>query len=267
LSSYCAAIFPGTIKKPVFIEEKRIFSAWHGNCLRERDINKQGCQMHPFKSNHSEPTGTIMKRWSKLFALAGIVAACLMANESKAQNGGGGGGNGGGGGGGGNGGGGGRRQRGNFDPAQFRQMELDNAKDALSVTNDDEWNVISAAIGKVLDAQQDVRSSASFGMRGFRNRNNQNGGGGGGGGQGGGNANAGGGRRGGFGNFTPAPEVQALQDAIDSNASADEIKSKLTALRQVQKNSEAKLAGAQADLLKLLTPKQEASAVLLGLLK
>lgn len=213
-----------------------------------------------------------MNRWNKLFAIAGVVAACFMANDSMAQNGGGGGGGGQGGGGfGGGGGGGGRRQRGNFDPAQFRQMELDNAKEALSVTNDDEWNVISAAIGKVLDAQQDVRSSASFGMRGFRNRNNQNGGGGGGNG-GGANANGGGqggGRRGGggFGAFTPAPEVQALQDAIDSNASADEIKSKLTALRQVQKNSQTKLETAQSDLLKLLTPKQEASAVLLGLLK
>jgi hypothetical protein len=215
-----------------------------------------------------------MNRWNKLFALAGVVAACLIANDSMAQNagnggnGGGGGQGGQGGGGGGFGGGGGRRQRGNFDPAQFRQMELDNAKDALDVTNDDEWNVISASIGKVLDAQQEVRSTASFGMRGFRNRNNQNGGGGGG-GQGGGNAGGGqgGGRRGGFGGFTPAPEVQALQDAIDSNASADEIKTKLTALRQAQKANETKLEAAQADLLKLLTPKQEASAVLLGLLK
>jgi hypothetical protein len=208
-----------------------------------------------------------MNRWNKLFAVAGIVAACFMANDSMAQNGGGGGGQGGGGGGGF--GGGGRRQRGNFDPAQFRQMELDNAKEALDVTNDDEWNVISVSIGKVLDAQQDVRSSASFGMRGFRNRN-QNGGNGGGNGGNGGNANGGGqngGRRGGFGGFTPAPEVQALQDAIDSNASADEIKAKLTALRQVQKNNETKLEAAQGDLLKLLTPKQEASAVLLGLLK
>jgi hypothetical protein len=220
----------------------------------------------------------IMNRWNKLFAVAGIVAACFMANDSMAQNGGGGGGAGGGGQGGGGGGfgGGGRRQRGNFDPAQFRQMELDNAKEALDVTNDDEWNVISVSIGKVLDAQQDVRSSASFGMRGFRNRNQNGGGGGGqGGGNGGGNANGGGGgggfaaggRRGGFGGFTPAPEVQALQDAIDSNASADEIKAKLTALREVQKSNETKLEAAQADLLKLLTPKQEASAVLLGLLK
>src|ERR1700722_4051930 len=123
-----------------------------------------------------------MKRWNKIFALAGVVAACLIASDAMAQNGGGGGGgNGGGNGGGGCGGGGGRRNRGNFDPAQFRQMQLDNAKEALEVTDDAEWNVLSAAITKVYDAQTDVRSSAINGFRGMRNRG-QNGGGNGGGG-------------------------------------------------------------------------------------
>ena len=216
-----------------------------------------------------------MKRWNKIFVLAGIVAACLIANDSLAQNGGGGGGGGGGGFGGGGGGGGGRRNRGNFDPAQFRQMQLDNAKEALEVTDDAEWNVLSAAIGKVYDAQQDVRSSTITGFRGMRNRGQGGGGGGfggggnggatnGGGGQGGGQAAAG--RRGGFGG-TSAPEIEALQNAIDNKASADEIKSKLAAVRTVQKANDAKLAAAQADLLKLLTPRQEASAVLLGILK
>ena len=224
-----------------------------------------------------------MKRWNKIFVLTGVVAACLIASDSMAQNGGGGGGGGGGGfggggGGGQGGGGGGRRNRGNFDPAQFRQMQLDNAKEALEVTDDAEWNVLSAAIGKVYDAQQDVRSSAINGFRGMRNRGQNGGGGGGGFGGGGGNGGAtnaggggqgggqGGGRRGGFGG-TPAPEIQALQDAIDNKASADEIKSKLAKVREVQKANEAKLEAAQADLLKLLTPRQEASAVLLGILK
>jgi hypothetical protein len=224
-----------------------------------------------------------MKRWNKLFVLAGVVAACLIANDSLAQNGGGGGGAGGGGGGGGGGGfggggGGGRRNRGNFDPAQFRQMQLDNAKEALEVTDDAEWNVLSAAIGKVYDAQADVRSSTINGFRGMRNRGQGGAGGGGGFGGGGGNGaatNGGGGqaggqaaagRRGGFGG-TPAPEIEALQNAVDNKASADEIKSKLAAVRTVQKANDAKLAGAQADLLKLLTPRQEASAVLLGILK
>jgi hypothetical protein len=213
-----------------------------------------------------------MKRWNKIFALAGVVAACLIASDSMAQNGGGGGGGGNGGGGGG------RRNRGNFDPAQMRQMQLDNAKEALEVTDDAEWNVLSAAITKVYDAQTEVRSSAINGFRGMRNRGQNGGGNGGGGGFGGGGGNGGatnagggggaqaGGRRGGFGG-TPAPEIQALQDAIDNKASADEIKAKLAKVREVQKANEAKLAAAQADLLKLLTPRQEASAVLLGILK
>ncbi len=221
-----------------------------------------------------------MNRWNKIFALAGVVAACLIANDSMAQNGGGGGGGGGGFGGGG-GGGGGRRNRGNFDPAQFRQMQLDNAKEQLEVTDDSEWNVLSAAIGKVLDAQQEVRLSAINGFRGGRNRQNGGGGGAGGGGNGGatnggggaaGGGQAGGGRQRGGGGFggafgTPAPEVEALQNAVDNKASADEIKSKLAKLREVQKANQAKLEAAQADLLKLLTPRQEASAVLLGFLK
>jgi hypothetical protein len=216
-----------------------------------------------------------MKKWNKIFALAGVVAACLIANDSMAQNGGGGGGNGGGGGGGFGGGGGGGR-RGRMDPAQFRQMQLDNAKDALEVTDDAEWNVLSASIGKVLDAQTEVRSSAINGFRGGRNRGQNGGGGGGfGGGGNGGATNAGGGgqaggqtggRRGGFGG-PPAPEIEALQNAIDNKASADEIKSRLAKVREVQKANEAKLEAAQADLLKLLTPRQEASAVLLGILK
>jgi hypothetical protein len=184
----------------------------------------------------------VMNRWNKILPLAGVVAACLMVNDAMAQNGGGGGG-------------GGRR---NFDPAQFRQMILDNAKTSLEVTNDDEWNVLSAAIGKVMDAQQAVRSSTINGFRGGRNRGGQNGGGGGG--------QGGGGRRGGFGG-PPSPEIEALQNAIDNKAPADEIKDKLAKLREVQKADEAKLEAAQADLQKLLTPRQEASAVLLGLLK
>lgn len=225
-----------------------------------------------------------MKRWNKIFVLAGVIAACLVASDSMAQNGGGGGGGnggggfgGGGGGGGGNGGGGGRRNRGgggNFDPAQFRQMQLDNDKTALEVTDDSEWNVLSAAIGKVMDAQQTVASSTIRGGRGGRNRNQNGGGGAGGagGGQAGGGANGGGGGgnqgggRGGFGG-NQAPEIQALQDAVDNKAPADEIKQKLAKVRDVQKANEAKLEAAQADLLKLLTPRQEATAVLLGLLK
>ena len=192
-----------------------------------------------------------MNKLNKVIALAGIAVICLSAHNLMAQAGGGGGG-------------GGRR---NFDPAQFRQQMLDGLKDSMEVTNDDEWNVLQAAIGKVMDANQDVQSSTPRGFgRGGRGRN---GGGGPGGGNGGGNANAnaggggGGGRRGG----TPSPEVEALSAAIDANASADEIKGKLAAVRSALEAKQAKLVAAQADLQKLVSTKQEAILVLRGVLK
>jgi hypothetical protein len=191
-----------------------------------------------------------MNKLKKVIALAGVAVICLSAHDLMAQAGGGGNG------------GGGRR---NFDPAQFRQQMLDGLKDSMEVTNDDEWNVLQAAIGKVMDANQDVQSSTprAFG-RGGRNRN-----GGGGNGGGGTNANGGGGGGNGGGRRGPAPspEVEALSAAIDANASADEIKGKLAAVRSALEAKQAKLVAAQADLQKLVSTKQEAILVLRGILK
>ena len=199
-----------------------------------------------------------MNKLKKLLALAGVAALCLSANNLMAQAGGGGGGFAGGGG-----------NRRNFDPAQFRQQMLDGLKDSLEVTNDDEWNVLQAAITKVMDANQEVQSSTprAFG-RGGRNRNGGGNGGNNGGGNGGGNANAGGGNGGGRrGGFTPSPEVEALSASVEANASADEIKGKLAAVRSALEAKQAKLVAAQADLQKLVSTKQEAILVLRGILK
>jgi hypothetical protein len=215
-----------------------------------------------------------MNSWKKVMVLVSVAALCLTANDLMAQGrrnagGGGGGGAGGGAGGGfGGGGGGGGGRRGNFDPAQARQRQMDNYKQSLEVTDDGEWKVLETAIGKVLDAQQELRTAESspFG-RGGRNR----GGGGGAGGAdptatataGGGGGGGGGGRPG----FTPLPEMEALQQAVDAKAPSDEIKAKLGKLRDVVKAREIKLAGARDDLRKLLSTRQEATSVLMGLLK
>ena len=71
--------------------------------------------------------------------------------------------------------------------------------------------------------------------------------------------------RGGFGQANPDAEV--LQTALDSGASADDIKVKLTAYRAAAKVKEGQLEKAQDELRQLLSVKQEARAVLLGLLK
>jgi len=217
-----------------------------------------------------------MKSWSKLLALASVIALGLAASDVMAQGGGGGGGFGGGGAGGGGGGGGGgfggggggggRRGRGAIDPAAQRQNYLDTMKDSLEVTDDAEWNVLSVAVGKVYDAQQAYNQVAPRGG-GFGRRGGRNGGGGGAGGGGFG----GGGAGGGGGNFpgapAPVPEREALQAAIDAKAPADELKTKLSSFRKVVSDKQDALTSAQAALQKLLTARQESIAVLNGLLK
>jgi hypothetical protein len=144
--------------------------------------------------------------------------------------------------------------RGNFDPAAMKQRIVDGFKDSMAITNDDEWKVIGAAIGKVVDAQFEARAGAMRAFGGRRQRNNDNGG-----------DNAGQQRPNPFGQA--APEADDLKKAIDEKASADVIKAKLASLREANAAKEAKLTAAQEDLKKLLTSRQEAVAVLYGILK
>ena len=64
----------------------------------------------------------------------------------------------------------------------------------------------------------------------------------------------------------PSAESQALQQAIDSKASAAEIKSRLARYQAARKEKLANLAKAQNELRQVLTPRQEAIAVLTGLM-
>ena len=189
----------------------------------------------------------------QLLAIGGVVAAlCLSASMVSAQND-----NGGQGGGGGQGGqGGGRRFGGNFDPAQMQQRMMERVKEELNFTNDTEWSAVQPLIQKVMDARRDVGFGGGMGrMFGGRNRNNNNGG------QAGGNNNR--------PNFGPQPsvEAEALQKAIDDNAPTAQIKAALAKYQASQKAKQAKLVQAQETLRKVLPPKQEAQATLLGLLE
>lgn len=142
--------------------------------------------------------------------------------------------------------------QGNWDPAQMRQRMMERMREQFAVTDDAEWKLISERIEKVNTARMSLAARGGFGFGGGR--------GGGPGGQGGG-----GGRGGMFGEVSP--EQEALQKAVESNAPAEEIKTKLAKFRASQKDKEAKLATAQDELRQVLSAKQEATAVLLGLLK
>lgn len=182
-----------------------------------------------------------------------------------------GGGNGGGfGNGGGNGGGfgngGGRRNRGNggnFDPAQMMQRRLDNIRQQLDFTNDTDWDAVQPLFQKVLDAQQAARQGGGRGGFGGGRRGGNGGNNGPNGNNNNGNANGGG--RGGFGP-QPSPEAEALQQAIDNDAPADQLKDLLAKYNKSQKDKQAALAAAQANLRQVLTVKQESQATLMGLL-
>ncbi|MGC3961414.1 MAG: hypothetical protein QM813_26860 [Verrucomicrobiota bacterium] len=136
--------------------------------------------------------------------------------------------------------------RGNFDPAEFQKRMMERLQEQLEITDDKEWQAIEPLIQKVTDA----RMAIGFGGRGFGGR------GGGPGGQGGG--------RGGFGQ--PNPDAEALQKVIDAKASNNETKAAIDKYVAARKAKQAELEKAQANLRKVLTPRQEAIATLNGLL-
>jgi hypothetical protein len=152
-------------------------------------------------------------------------------------------------GGGGNGG----RNRGNFDPAQMRQRMMDRLKEQLGTT-DEELQVLQPRIEKIFQLQRD----ASGGGRGFfrmgrggnnGNNNNNNG-----------NADQ---------PTSPVQErMRELQTLLENkDTPPDQIKSKLTELRDARAKAKEDLAKAQADLRDVLTQRQEAVLVTMGILE
>jgi hypothetical protein len=156
-----------------------------------------------------------------------------------------------------NGGRGNRGNRANMTPEEMQARMSANLKEQFGITSDDEWNLIMERITKVNELRA---ASGGRGMMGFRGmmggqggNNNQNGQGG--------RANRQG-RMGGANN----PELDALQAAINDKAPDAEIKARLERLREVRKENEVKLTKAQEDLRAVLSVRQEAGAVLAGLL-
>ena len=168
--------------------------------------------------------------------------------------------------------------RGNFDPAQFRQRINERMKEFMGAS-DEEWMVIQPKLEKVMDLQRQTVGGRGMGAL-FRGRGGPGGGGGpggpGGGGPGG-DPNGGGGRRGGGGPGGPfggPPDdspvsiaSRELQKSVENNASADELKAKLATLREARAKAREDLTKAQNELRELLTMKQEAALVMMGMLE
>jgi len=140
---------------------------------------------------------------------------------------------------------------------QFRQKMNERLKTELKAT-DEEWTVILPLLEKVQTKMRDASPFRMFGM----GRDRQGGGGGG-------------------GSSSPAaqpdpaarpnrngsPETDALRAALESDStSPTDIQAKLSALRESRKKSAAELEQARQDLVKVLTQRQEATLVMIGIL-
>lgn len=137
--------------------------------------------------------------------------------------------------------------RGNFNPEEMQQRMSAMLREQFDVADDAEWKLISDRITAVTELR----------------RNTLAGGGGFGGMRGGpGGAVAGGGR----GGRGASPEQDALRQAITDKLPEAEIKSRLERLREVRKANEEKLTKAQEELRAILSVRQEAVAVMAGLL-
>lgn len=147
------------------------------------------------------------------------------------------------------------RGRGRFDPAEFQKRVMDGIKEQLGF-KDDEWTAVQPLVQKVLDLRRETLIGGFSFSRIFRRPGSE--------------GSSSSQRSGSEGNrspwFTPSPEAEALQKAIDDNAPAAQVKAALERYRASKKEKEAKLAAAQEELRKVLTARQEAQATLMGLL-
>jgi hypothetical protein len=200
----------------------------------------------------------MQKRMVKL-GVAACVLALMAGGLSLAQQGGGGQG-------------GGRRGQGggpggNFDPAQFRQRMAERMKEQLGA-DDQAWKVLEPRIMKVMELNRQAAAGGRGGMMGMMfGRGGRGGPGGPGGDQGGPQAD----RRG----RGPQGEQTAVEKAMtqlrtvleNQSASPEEIKTALTAVRSAREKARQELAVAQQDLKKILTVRQEAICLEMGLVE
>ncbi len=133
-------------------------------------------------------------------------------------------------------------------------------KSSLKVT-DEEWSVIQPLLEQVTAKQREA-SSSRFG--GF----SRGPGGPGGSSSSGGSSSGGGSSDRGRSSDRGPSESDALRKTLENeNASPEELKAKLTAVRDARQKSAAELAQAREELKKVLTLRQEATLVAMGVLE
>lgn len=129
------------------------------------------------------------------------------------------------------------------DPAEFRQRMEQRMKEQLGV-NDEEWKVLQPKLEKIMTLRRDSMSGG-MGMV------------------------FGGGRRDESQQRSGAQQASGeLRKTLENkDATPEEIASKLKSLREAREKSKAELTAAQKELKELLTQRQEAIFVTMGILE
>ena len=159
------------------------------------------------------------------------------------------------------------------DFAQMRQRFLDMMRQSLGAS-DDEFKVLLPKIEKVQQLQRDANARGGMFMM-FGGRGPGGGGPGGPGGPGAGPGGPGGPGGGGFGgpggDQTPSEVQQKMMDLRETldnkDSKPEDVKAKLQALRDARAQAKADVVKAQGELRDLLTSKQEAVMVMMGVLE
>ena len=142
----------------------------------------------------------------------------------------------------------------NIDPQQIQQMIkqvqqqfLTTLRGQLEVTNDSEWNAMEPFLNKVVEAETENLLGGSGGMGMIRmflgNR---------------------GGNIPGLGQLNP--EGEALRKLLDDGAPTRQIRDALARYNDARKRKADELTRNREQLRKILTPRQEAILVIMGLL-
>jgi hypothetical protein len=201
---------------------------------------------------------TMRKKMVCVLTMLLLICSAASLQAQPAPGGGGGGGMGGGMGGGPGGGGPGDGPGGPPDPQQMQQMTMDRLQREMGISDDD-FQALAAKIQKVMQLKRDSdirpqRPGDDGGPGGDQM------------GQGGPGDNNDG---------PPRPATSAIQTAADAlhktitdkSATPDDVKAKVDALRQAKVKARSDLLAAQQDLQKIVTPREEAALVELGLLE
>jgi hypothetical protein len=125
----------------------------------------------------------------------------------------------------------------------MRERYYAQIKEQLAVS-DDEWKVLQPRIEKVSTVRRASDSGrGGFGRGGDNNRSSE----------------------------APSPVAKAAEDLRNATRNketpAAEVTAKLAALRDARAKAKAELAAAQKELVEVLTPKQEAVLVSMGMLE